>query len=1094
MTINYSKQVLVKRGNTEVSSTYIGPLGEITLDTDLHQLRLHDGETAGGWLVPSGQDFTNITANISALQNIDVQELANIAALLSNAVSQETTITSLVANAASQQTQLDNLVTTGNTDPLTDNETLWFNTDEGRMYIKDNGIWVDANPTVLPSPSYIYNQLQDVVGDIIPSETNTYSLGSETAQWKDLWVSNATIYLDSVPLSTDVSGNITFNGNPLVSYTNGNLTVGGAVVSGGGSPDSITDGYYQVLTDGTGIHLNAGDISLTYDNNDTLTFTGLNPTVKFDNNFKLFSPGYDKTWLFNYSGQTLIPGDLTGNSYLSLGSSTFTDLRWYNTNPVVSPGNKLQANVRATDEGVRITNRYINGSSQAVYNHWLFDFNGNLTIPGAIQSDTGIIRFTPNTASIGESWSITDNFFGEGSNSLVAPQSDDQNIGSVIFPGSTNIGQISLVGNIGSPFDNGLVVGSTGNVAVIAGNSNYWKFRDDGALTLPDEATIIQSGFYAGPGQNAVLGQSDGNTQIYTTQTGIGLQTYNAGTYYTWGFDNTGSLTLPGSISGTSDAVFGHTTVGEFDANGEASFAANVEMFKDLYVHGNINFGGNVIQNTLNVQQGIFTGNDAQTGFGALYAGIAQLSYTFLPSTVFQMQTNSNEYTQMNYQNLNGGNQASADYVITADNGNDTQGFIDMGLAGSGWDGTQPNSLGSAVLPNDGYIYVQNGTGTAGGNLILGATSPNKTVNILAGGTGSGNIVASFGSTGVTFRDPIIGNITGSATSALTATAATYVTNLTAANITTALGYTPTLYNDTNVAAYLSGQGITAQIQVDWNQSSTGNIAHIKNKPDLTVYATNTNVQTISANLGSFQTWSNANVVSLQNQITGANTNIQTFNANLGAYQTYANATFSVSTYSNTNVAAYLTTATINTTGNITGNNLTSTSNLYVNGGHIRTSATTANVFNNTATSVYIAGGATIGTYIGNANGVTQLYGNVQGSTNGFAIGYRDIPQITFAASATITTSDAGKHYYSTSSSNLTLTVANNATASFSIGAAINVVNQGTGNITISPGSGVTMYLAGNSTSGLRTLSSYGVATLQKVATDTWFVVGVGLT
>jgi hypothetical protein len=47
--------------------------------------------------------------------------------------------------------------------------------------------------------------------------------------------------------------------------------------------------------------------------------------------------------------------------------------------------------------------------------------------------------------------------------------------------------------------------------------------------------------------------------------------------------------------------------------------------------------------------------------------------------------------------------------------------------------------------------------------------------------------------------------------------------------------------------------------------------------------------------------------------------------------------------------------------------------------------------------------------------------------------------------------------------------------------------------MSILQGGGVTMYYAGNSTAGNRTLASYGVATIQKVATDTWFVVGVGI-
>jgi hypothetical protein len=57
------------------------------------------------------------------------------------------------------------------------------------------------------------------------------------------------------------------------------------------------------------------------------------------------------------------------------------------------------------------------------------------------------------------------------------------------------------------------------------------------------------------------------------------------------------------------------------------------------------------------------------------------------------------------------------------------------------------------------------------------------------------------------------------------------------------------------------------------------------------------------------------------------------------------------------------------------------------------------------------------------------------------------------------------------------------------------MILQGNGNIFITANSGVTMYLAGNSTaSATRTMTGYGVGTVQKVATDTWFVVGVGIT
>ena len=128
-------------------------------------------------------------------------------------------------------------------------------------------------------------------------------------------------------------------------------------------------------------------------------------------------------------------------------------------------------------------------------------------------------------------------------------------------------------------------------------------------------------------------------------------------------------------------------------------------------------------------------------------------------------------------------------------------------------------------------------------------------------------------------------------------------------------------------------------------------------------------------------------------------------------------------------------------------------------------------------------------------SGATYTFsGNIAGNTNGFTIGYLNIPQVTFNANSTLALTDAGKHYYSTSSGNLTMTIPNNSSTSFAIGSAVNLINQGTGTVTVAQGSGVTLYFAGNSTAANRTVTSYGVATVQKVATDTWFIVGVGIT
>jgi hypothetical protein len=932
MTINYSKQVLLKRGNTAVSSTYTGPVGEITLDTDLLQLRVHDGTTQGGWVIPSGQDFINIQSNLAVIANVDISLLANVSTLLANANSQQTQINTLITN-------LDNLVTIGNIAPSTPNETFWFNDSDGRLYIKQGGIWTDASPTVLPSPSYIFGTLENTAGNIIPDATDTYSLGSADAQWKDLWVSNATIYLNSVPLGVDVTGNLTYNGNPLVSYVDGNLTVGGNIVSGGGATDRITDGYYSVVTDNTGIHLNAGSVSLTYDDNDQITFTGMNPTVQFDNNFVLHSPGYNKTWIFNYPGQTIIPGTLTGTDYLAMSSATFTDLRWYQSNPTVAPGLRMHANVGTSSDGVEIQTRWLNNSTQDTISRWRFDYNGT--------------------------------------------------------------------------------------------------------LTMPDNATITQSGFYAGSGQNAVLGQSDGNTQVYTTQTGVGIQSYNGGTYYTWGFDNTGKLTTPGKVLVDDVTNSISTSTGALVVSGGTGIAGDVHIGGTLNitdttpstdyttgalvvnggvgVNGNINLTGNIniLSGNINIQE--FTGStgnfygDITTGFNAFYAG--KTGFTPLPFTVAQFSTNSNSYSQINMENISTGKLASVDFVGTGDIGDDADWFFDIGIANSGYDpvlAAENNAPGTVIGPLDAYYYVQGNTSVpdVGGNLAIGTSQVGKAVKLFAGGVNAANIIATVSETGVVLNR---GNLTfGDGTVQTTAFDPNSVTpvqitnltvqntiqgnisgfaNITAANVTAALGYTPTLYSDSNVAAYLPSSLVITGINAN-------------------VTAANAAIVTANTAMKSYVDAANAaltsNAAAQANQIAAANAAIVTANTAMKSYvdtqiasipgggSTYSDSNVAAylvanpqpGTYSNTNVAAYL-------TGNVTVGNVRSTNGYFWSNG-----VAYAGTYGNTQVAQYLTGTIAVGNInLGTSvrlNGTTQTIDTANGSA------------ITFASRLNLTGSGAG--------------------------------------------------------------------------------------
>ena len=112
---------------------------------------------------------------------------------------------------------------------------------------------------------------------------------------------------------------------------------------------------------------------------------------------------------------------------------------------------------------------------------------------------------------------------------------------------------------------------------------------------------------------------------------------------------------------------------------------------------------------------------------------------------------------------------------------------------------------------------------------------------------------------------------------------------------------------------------------------------------------------------------------------------------------------------------------------------------------------------------------------------------------NSYSVGYLEAPQNSQNTSYTLTLTDSGKHIYSQNTDTQVLTIPTNANVAFNVGTMVSIVLQGSGSMTVSPFSGVTLYLAGNSTSASRTISTYGMATLVKVATNTWFINGSGV-
>ena len=180
------------------------------------------------------------------------------------------------------------------------------------------------------------------------------------------------------------------------------------------------------------------------------------------------------------------------------------------------------------------------------------------------------------------------------------------------------------------------------------------------------------------------------------------------------------------------------------------------------------------------------------------------------------------------------------------------------------------------------------------------------------------------------------------------------------------------------------------------------------------------------------------------------------------------------------------TTTFANTTGMYT-TNINATS---INATSFTTTGTLANtsgVYPTSNTSGFNLGN-TISRWVITANSITTS-GNITSSASVVDVSgdVRSIPQNSKTAVYELLSSDNGKHI----STNAAVTV-NGAVLSTS--QVFSVYNNSAASITITQGTGATMYLAGSATTGNRTLAQRGICTVLMVGSNTFVISGSGLT
>jgi len=169
-----------------------------------------------------------------------------------------------------------------------------------------------------------------------------------------------------------------------------------------------------------------------------------------------------------------------------------------------------------------------------------------------------------------------------------------------------------------------------------------------------------------------------------------------------------------------------------------------------------------------------------------------------LQNTVAQFSNSNPNFIQINVQNFNPN--GASDMVLTADNGTDSGGYIDLGINNSIWN---PVPLGqTSQFPYDGYLIVDGpGTGPTG-NLVLGTANPGTNVVFAVGGQYSNNISAKITANGLSLN---------------TQSYIVFGDNTTQATAAAPLAYSQAAFASANTNA----NNIATQAQVDLTQNTS---------------------------------------------------------------------------------------------------------------------------------------------------------------------------------------------------------------------------------------------------------------------------------
>jgi hypothetical protein len=453
---------------------------------------------------------------------------------------------------------------------------------------------------------------------------------------------------------------------------------------------------------------------------------------------------------------------LTGLNPLYNNSNVIVLLSDFGSNTISTTGTITAGNVTGSNF---LTNNIISATGNITTSgYFLGDFIGNMvTTITNVPGPSGAVLYNDGTGNVAATVGLV--FDNSNPNVLTV-------LGSYSATGNVLTGGlISAVGNIAGGNLSGTNI--TGTLVTAAQNN----ITSVGTLSSLSVTANVNGGNLRTSGQVSATGNIRTANYLFVGQD----------------INASGDVTAT-SYTGTSISLSGNITSGNIRTGGQVSATGNVtgnyilgngSQLSGMYNNSNVStflaaFGSNSISTTGNITADRFIGNVAVlvglNGQGEHAANLGPPGWTELNSNVIvQITGNANSYAQINFQNISNGTHATTDYIATANSGDDSTYFVDMGIASNNYDPLDiNNSLGNSLYPQDSYVYAMGGNsvGGTGGNLVVGSNEPGGVVRIIADGSTINNVVATFSNVGVSVSGIVstTGNITGGNLSVSTGT------------------------------------------------------------------------------------------------------------------------------------------------------------------------------------------------------------------------------------------------------------------------------------------------------------------------------------